>query len=61
MHSARNTALATRCAALGASYVEHYNNIRWNSAIGYIIRRILLAGQQYEIHTERDQKLAAAR
>jgi hypothetical protein len=42
-------------------YVEHYNNIRLNSAIGYITPKDLLAGRQQEIHGERDRKLAAAR
>ena len=42
-------------------YVEHYNNIRLNSAIGYITPRDMLAGRQQVIHTERDRKLAAAR
>jgi putative transposase len=42
-------------------YVEHYNEIRLNSAIGYITPTDMLAGRQQEIHVERDQKLAAAR
>jgi len=42
-------------------YVEHYNNIRLNSAIGYITPRDMLAGRQQVIHAERDRKLAAAR
>jgi len=42
-------------------YVEHYNEIRLNSAIGYITPRDMLAGRQQEIHSERDRKLAAAR
>jgi Integrase core domain len=42
-------------------YVEHYNNIRLNSAIGYITPKDMLAGRQQEIHTQRDRKLAAAR
>jgi putative transposase len=42
-------------------YVEHYNNIRLNSAIGYITPKDMLAGRQQEIHSERDWKLAAAR
>jgi putative transposase len=41
--------------------VEHYNNIRLNSATGYITPNDMLAGQQVEIHTERDRKLEAAR
>jgi putative transposase len=42
-------------------YVEHYNNICLNSAIGYITPKDMLAGRQHEIHTERDRKLSAAR
>jgi hypothetical protein len=42
-------------------YVEHYNNIRLNSAIGYITPKDMLAGRQQEIHAGRDRKLAAAR
>ena len=42
-------------------YVEHYNKIRLNSAIGYVTPKDMLAGCQQEIHSERDRKLAAAR
>jgi hypothetical protein len=42
-------------------YVEHYDNIRLNSAIGYITPKDMLAGRQQEIHAARDRKLAAAR
>jgi hypothetical protein len=42
-------------------YVEHYNDIRLNSAIGYITPKDMLAGRQHEIHTERDRKLETAR
>jgi hypothetical protein len=42
-------------------YVEHYNNVRLNSAIGYITPKDMLAGRQQEIHAERDRKLEAAR
>ena len=42
-------------------YVEHYNSIRLNSAIGYITPKDMLAGRQQEIHMERDRKLTAAR
>jgi putative transposase len=42
-------------------YVEHYNSIRLNSAIGYVAPKDMLAGHQRGIHTERDRKLAAAR
>jgi putative transposase len=42
-------------------YVEHYNNVRLNSAIGYITPKDMLAGHQQEIRAERDRKLEAAR
>jgi len=42
-------------------YVEHYNDVRLNSAIGYITPKDILAGRQQEIHSERDQKLEDAR
>ena len=42
-------------------YVEHYNNVRLNSAIGYITPKDMLVGHQQEIQAERDRKLEAAR
>jgi putative transposase len=42
-------------------YVEHYNNVRLNSAIGYITPKDMLAARQQEIHAERDRKLEAVR
>jgi putative transposase len=42
-------------------YVEHYNNVRLNSAIGYITPKDMLAGHQQGIQAERDRKLEAAR
>ena len=42
-------------------YVEHYNNVRLNSAVGYITPKDMLGGRQQEIHAERDRKLAVAR
>lgn len=42
-------------------YIAYYNNIRLNSAIGYVTPRDMLAGRQQVIHAERDRKLAAAR
>ena len=42
-------------------YVEHYNNVGLNCAIGYITPKDMLAGRQQEIHRERDRKLEAAR
>src|SRR5437763_14643539 len=42
-------------------YVDHYNNVRLNSAVGYITPKDMLAGRQLEIHAERDRKLELAR
>jgi hypothetical protein len=42
-------------------YVDHYNNVRLNSATGYITPKDMMAGGQQEIHGERDRKLEAAR
>jgi hypothetical protein len=41
--------------------VEHYHNVRLNSATGYITPKDMLAGRQQEIHAERDRKLEEAR
>ncbi len=42
-------------------YVEHYNNVRLHSAIGYIAPADKLAGREAEICAARDRKLAEAR
>ena len=42
-------------------YVKHYNDVRLNSAIGYITPKDMLAGRQQEIHAARDRKLGEAR
>ena len=42
-------------------YVNHYNNVRLNSATRYITPKDMLAGRQQEIHAERDRKLEEAR
>ena len=41
--------------------MDHYNNVRLNSATGYITPKDMLAGRQQEIHAERDRKLEQAR
>jgi len=46
---------------LVSGHVEHYNNVRLNSAIGYITPKDMLAGHQQEIQADRDRKLEAAR
>jgi hypothetical protein len=56
-----NPATFIAARRLVEGYVEHYNNIRLNSAVGYITRRDVLAGRQAEIHAERDRKLEEAR
>jgi len=42
-------------------YVEHYNQIRLHSAIGYVAPADKLAGREMEIFVARDHKLAEAR
>jgi transposase InsO family protein len=42
-------------------YVEHYNQTRLHSAIGYVAPADKLAGREAEIFAARDRKLADAR
>jgi putative transposase len=42
-------------------YVDHYNQVRLHSAIGYIAPADKLAGRETEIFAARDRKLAEAR
>jgi len=42
-------------------YVEHYNQVRLHSAIGYIAPADKLAGRELEIFAARDRKLTEAR
>lgn len=42
-------------------YVEHYNQVRLHSAIGYVAPADKLAGREGEIFAVRDRKLAEAR
>ncbi len=42
-------------------YGRANNNVRLNSATGYITPKDVLAGRQQQIHAERDRKLEAAR
>ncbi len=44
-----------------AAYVEHYNNGRLHSAIGYVPPAAVLEGRREAIHEGRDEKLAKAR
>ncbi len=46
---------------LVSGYVDHHNNVRLNSATGYITPKDMLAGRQREIHANRYRKLEAAR
>ncbi len=46
---------------LVAGFVDHYNNCRLHSAIGYITPADKLAGRETAIWTRRDQRLDAAR
>jgi putative transposase len=42
-------------------YVDRYNTVRLQSAIGYVTPQDRLAGRQAEIHAARDRKLEQAR
>jgi len=44
-----------------ADYVEHYNNVRLHSAIGYVTPRDRLEGRHQVIFAQRDRKLVEAR
>ena len=42
-------------------YVEHYNNERLHSAIGYVTPKDKLDGREKEIFADRDRKLETAK
>lgn len=44
-----------------AEFVDHYNNRRLHSGIGYVTPKDMLEGRAKKIHRERDQKLEEAR
>jgi transposase InsO family protein len=44
-----------------ARFVDHYNNVRLHSAIGYIAPSDFIAGRSAQIHASRDAKLEVAR
>ncbi len=44
-----------------SEYVEHYNNVRLHSAIGYVTPKDKLDGRETEIFANRDMKLEMAR
>jgi putative transposase len=46
---------------ISAEYIEHYNNVRLHSAIGYVAPADRLTGRDEEIFKERDRKLEEAR
>ena len=46
---------------LVGEYVEHYNNVRLHSAIGYVAPMDKLLGREVEIFKQRDRKLETAR
>ncbi len=43
------------------AYVEHYNQVRLHSAVGYVTPNDRLLGNDAAIHAQRDRKLAEAR
>jgi len=49
------------CVRIVTEFVEHYNNIRLHSAIGYITPKDKLQGRAESILRDRDAKLTAAR
>ena len=49
------------CVRIVTEFVEHYNNIRLHSAIGYITPKDKLEGRAESILRDRDAKLTAAR
>lgn len=42
-------------------YIDHYNNVRLHSSIGYVAPIVKLNGREQEIFKERDKKLEEAR
>ena len=42
-------------------YVQHYNEVRLHSAIGYVTPQTKLEGRERQVFAERDRKLEAAR
>jgi len=55
------TAIQIAGSVAQAIHGSVYNNVRLNSANGYITPKDIVAGRQQEIHAERDRKLEAAR
>jgi hypothetical protein len=41
-------------------YGEHYDNVRRNSAVGYVTPKDMLAGHQQALQVERNRKSGAA-
>jgi putative transposase len=61
VHPAGNDTVLEDARRLVECYVEHYNDVRLNSAIGYITPKDMLVSRQKGIHAERDRKLEEAR
>jgi hypothetical protein len=60
-HDRGSSTRASRPRLAPAPIFHSHNNVRLNSATGYITPKDMLAGRQQEIHAERDRKLEEAR
>ena len=65
MYSSRNAAVADKAndapRRLLEGYVDGHNNVRLNSATGYITPKDMLAGRREQIQAARDRKREAGR
>jgi len=57
----RHIASLTDARRIVSDYVQHYNEVRLHSAIGYVTPQAKLEGREREIFADRDRKLEARR
>jgi transposase InsO family protein len=57
----KNPSTVDQARRFVGEYVEHYNERRLHSALGYVTPRDMLEGRASAIHAQRDRKLAEAR